>query len=78
MTTIKKIVQIPADRRLRLDLPIPDAVPTGRAEMLLIISATTGKRPRKPLAKLAGSLAGSVNLSRDSVTLQREWRDEWE
>lgn len=77
MATIKKIVQIPSDRYLRLDLPVPDGVPAGKAEVLLIISTATEKRTRKPLVELAGSLAGSAAFSRNSVELQREWRDEW-
>jgi hypothetical protein len=38
MNTIRQIVHIPADRRLRLDLTLPEDIPEGQAEMTMIFS----------------------------------------
>lgn len=35
MTTIEQIVDIPADRRLRLDMPLPQNVPSGTVKIVL-------------------------------------------
>ncbi|MDR2825799.1 MAG: hypothetical protein LBV76_03265 [Deltaproteobacteria bacterium] len=38
MNTFQQTVNIPKDRQLTLNVTLPDDVPTGRAEMLLILS----------------------------------------
>ena len=38
MNTIQQAVTIPADRRLQVDLLLPDSFPAGEAEMLLVLS----------------------------------------
>ena len=38
MSAIQQTVQIPANRRLQLDLTIPENIPTGEAEMQVIFS----------------------------------------
>jgi hypothetical protein len=40
MNTIQQTVHIPADRRLRLDLILPEDIPEGQAEMMVILSPT--------------------------------------
>jgi hypothetical protein len=40
MNTIQQTVHIPADRRLRLDLTLPEDIPEGQAEMTVILSPT--------------------------------------
>jgi hypothetical protein len=35
MTTIEQIVDIPADRHLRLDMPLPQSVPNGTVKIIL-------------------------------------------
>jgi hypothetical protein len=40
MNTIRQTVHIPADRRLRLDLTLPDDFPVGEAEMTIIFLPT--------------------------------------
>jgi hypothetical protein len=40
MNTIRQTVHIPADRRLRLDLTLPEDIPEGQAEMTVILSPT--------------------------------------
>lgn len=78
MTTIQKTVDIPADHRLRLDLPLPKDIPPGRAEIqVTIIPYPENSVTRKPFEGLAGSLKDSAIFSRDGVELQREIRDEW-
>jgi hypothetical protein len=41
MNTIQQTVHIPADRRLRLDLTLPEDIPEGQAEMTVIFSPHT-------------------------------------
>ncbi len=78
MTTIQKTIEISADHRLRLDLPLPEGVPAGLAEIqVTIIPYPETPQKRKPFAGLAGSLKDSPIFSRDGVELQREMRDEW-
>jgi hypothetical protein len=78
MTTIQKIIDIPMDHRLRLDLPLPKDIPAGRAEIQVTIIPSPEKPTiRKAFEGLAGSLKGSATFSRDAVELQREMRDEW-
>lgn len=73
MTTITKSIEIPQDRRLRLNLDLPDDLPIGRAELRLTI---TPEKPGQPRVKgLAGSLTDVYDG--DGLALQRQWRDEW-
>jgi hypothetical protein len=77
MTTIKKTFEIPADHRLLLDLPLPEDIPAGPAEIHVTITPYPEKsRKCKPFDGLAGSLKDSAIFGRDGVTLQREMRDE--
>lgn len=78
MTTIQKTIDIPTDRCLRLDLPLPGDIPAGRAEIqVTIIPYPEDVAPGKAFAGLAGSLRESPAFKRDAVGLQREMRDEW-
>ncbi len=78
MTTIQKMIDIPLDHRLRLDLPLPADIPAGRAEIqVTIIPHPEKTTPRKAFEGLAGSLRDSATFSRDAVAIQREMRDEW-
>ncbi len=81
MTTIEKTVEIPADHRLKLELPIPDDIPAGRAE----IKVTVIPYPEEPqsssadesinrLKSLAGVLKDSKTFAGDPVELQRKMR----
>ena len=78
MESIKQLVTIPEDHRLRMDVVVPDHVPAGEAEVIVVI-APVGTEP-EPVDwdSLVGSLADSPIFSRDPVALQREMRDEWE
>ncbi len=77
MNTIQQTVTIPADRRLRLDIELPDTIPAGRAEMVVVLSPVQEPVSKKPLNSLAGSLADSATFAGDPVQLQRAMRDEW-
>jgi hypothetical protein len=46
MNTIQQIVHIPTDRRLRLDLTLPEDIPEGQAEMTVILSPAADAVPR--------------------------------
>lgn len=46
MTTITKSIEISPDRRLHLNLDLPDDLPIGRAELRLTITPEQPDRPR--------------------------------
>ena len=77
MTTINKSVEIPADRRLQLDLLLPPDLPVGRAEIVVTITPTPEDSKAKPFEGLAGSLRSSGIFEGDSVDIQRKMRNEW-
>ena len=77
MNTIQQTVTIPPDRRLQLDLSLPDSIPVGQAEMLVVLSPAQEDRPPKSILHLAGCLANSATFAGDSVALQKAMRDEW-
>jgi hypothetical protein len=78
MDTIQQTIEIPKDHRLRLDLPLPSDIPSGRAEVhVTIVPCGQAQKGRRPFEGLAGSLKDSVIFGRDGVELQREMRDEW-
>ena len=78
MTTIQKAVEIPPDRRLRLDLLLSNDIPVGRATVsITIIPQPETSLERKPFEGLAGSLKNSPIFGLDAVELQRRMRDEW-
>jgi hypothetical protein len=52
MTTIQKSIKIPEDRRLHLDLTLPEDFPAGQAKILISPSVET--EPPAPLPELAG------------------------
>ena len=73
MTTITKNIEIPQDRRLQLNLDLPDDLPIGRAELRLTITPELPDRPR--FEGLAGGLK-EVDDG-EGLALQRQWREEW-
>jgi len=78
MDTIRKTVTIPANHKLHMDLDIPERVPAGEADVVLVISPRNGGARAAGLGALAGCLADSPTFSRDPVRLQKELRDEWD
>jgi hypothetical protein len=77
MTTINISLEIPADRRLRLDLVLPDDLPTGRAELRLTINHVQSEESDISFKSLFGCLKGRDVFLGDSVELQRAMRNEW-
>lgn len=77
MNTIQKTIDIPANRHVQVDLSIPQDIPTGKAEMLVIISSVTDTTPTHSIKHLAGSLANSRTFAGDPVAIQKAMRNEW-
>jgi hypothetical protein len=74
--TIQRTVTIPADRRLFLELPRD--VPTGEADVKLVITPQDSVRPRgRPFEGLFGCAKGSGVWDGDAVEIIRKLRDEW-
>jgi hypothetical protein len=74
MATIQKTIEIPEDRRLRLDLTLPEDFPAGKAKVRVFISPDAETGPLPPLSELAGSLKDSPNFSGDPMEIQRKIR----
>ncbi len=77
MNTIQQTVTIPADRRLQLDLSLPDSIPAGKAEILVVLSPIKEVAPKKSIERFIGCLADSATFAGDPVEIQRKLRDEW-
>ena len=77
MNTIQQTVTIPANRRLQLDLPLPDSVPVGQMEMLVVLSPARQDKTCQSIRRFIGCLADSATFAGDPVTLQKALRDEW-
>jgi hypothetical protein len=76
MNVIQQTVQIPANRRLRLEFTLPDDFPMGEAKVL-VLPPESPKNAYASIKHLAGCLADSKTFAGDSITLQRAMRDEW-
>jgi hypothetical protein len=46
--TIEQTIEIPADRRVHLDLPLPETTPTGRAEVQITITMVPASKKEEP------------------------------
>lgn len=78
MEAIKQQLNIPADHRLKLDIILPDEIPVGAAELILIVAPQSGlQNNQRDIMKLAGCLRHSRALRGDPVSIQKGWRDEW-
>jgi hypothetical protein len=77
MNTFQQTVTIPRDRHLRLDFILPESIPSGEVEMLLVFSPVRETRNKPSIQRLAGCLAGSAAFAGDPVALQKAMRDEW-
>jgi hypothetical protein len=79
METLKKIVTIPANHHLKLDVTLPTSFPTGEVELVLVVASKADYINRsRQLLSLAGRLRQSVNFSGDPLTLQKTLRDGWQ
>ena len=78
MENIKKRVVISPDRILHLDVELPESLPLGLAEVVLLVSpASSVEDSVEAINSLAGSLSDSPRFSGDPVAIQRKLRDEW-
>jgi hypothetical protein len=73
MTVLRKSIDIPADRRLYLD--IPREMPTGAAEV--IIRSFETKKPDDDFDEFFGCFKGHKLWEENSVTLVRNMRNKW-
>lgn len=84
---IEQIVEIPASRRLHLDIDIPPEIPTGATARLELVwsmqKEATGvaagrkvKIDRTPISRYFGII--SPDAYGDGVAYQRKLRDEWD
>jgi hypothetical protein len=74
MIIIKKTIEIPADRLLKLELP--DSLTPGKAELTLEITPEPKPNGKAIMAHF-GCLKGTTAFGEDSVEFQRKIRDEW-
>ena len=77
MNTFQQTVIIPSNRRLQLDLPLPDSIPVGQAEMLVVLSPAQQEKTCQSIRHFIGCFADSTSFAGDPVALQKAMRDEW-
>ena len=78
MEAIKRQLNIPANRRLKLDIILPDEIPVGAAELIMIVaSQPVLQNGRRNIMNLAGCLRHSKALRGNPVSIQKGWRNEW-
>ncbi|MDR1608066.1 MAG: hypothetical protein LBT38_06620 [Deltaproteobacteria bacterium] len=72
---IKKTIEIPDDRRLKLDLELPDSLPPGKAELSLTVTPLRENSGRDPFEGFYGCIKSGAYAG-DPVEIQRKLRDE--
>lgn len=77
MASIQKSVTIPENRRITLELELPESVPVGSAEVFVTIVSREKPQSGKTIEDFIGCLKDSDAFSGDPVELVRQWRDEW-
>jgi hypothetical protein len=75
MTTFDKIVKIPEDRHLVLELP--SDTPTGEVNISVTITPIKQKTTNRTLASFCGTLKNNPIFRGNAVEFQRKIRDEW-
>ncbi len=78
METIRQTWTIPKSRQIHIDVRLPDYIPTGEAEVVMIIMPDKKNNNKQALMKLAGCLKDSETFRDDPVSIQKALRDEWE
>lgn len=86
MPTIEKTIEVPENRRLEIDLP--DDMPTGSVKMVLTLLPSTAEElpmseaeleaRRKVIRSAAGIFKDNPAFARGGPAIQRELRDEWD
>ena len=72
MNAIQQTVQIPANRRLQLDLTIPEDVPTGEAEIQVVFSPLRKDVPPRETCNRLGFMRGHGVIPEDIKSVGRE------
>lgn len=76
--TLVQTVAIPANRKLVLELTVPDDIPLGKAEIFVSMKPVTpAATPQHTFENYIGALSGSAAFVGDAVQIQRVMRDEW-
>jgi hypothetical protein len=75
MTTFDKIVEIPEDRHLVLELPAD--TPTGEVNISVTITPIQPKQTTRTLESFCGIFKDDPFVIGDPVEIQRKMRDEW-
>jgi hypothetical protein len=52
MITIQRTVDIPADRHLMFDLTVPETIPAGKAQVLVVLADNSAPQDTGPLDRL--------------------------
>ena len=80
MPTLRQIVHVRPDRRVRIEFTAPDDVPPGEVDALVVFTAPHGNLQERSrvISSLAGCLARNKSFAAGGVAVQREMRDEWE
>ncbi len=76
MSPITAEVTIPDNHQVHLDISIPDSVPVGEADLMVMILPRTVGRSRALLSQACGILKGSPIADENAVDFQREQRNE--
>ena len=63
METIKTHVNIPDDRRLVIDLHIPDIIPTGNTDIVLVFQGQEKNKPQR--SRVLGAFKGKIRIADD-------------
>ncbi|MDR2199510.1 MAG: hypothetical protein LBR53_08675 [Deltaproteobacteria bacterium] len=79
MPTIEKIISIPANGRIHLDmeLVLPQELALSNAKLCITISPVPTLTDDMPLSAFYGCLKDEDVFMEDSVEIQRKMRDEW-
>jgi len=65
MNAFQQTVQIPANRRLELNLIVPDSIPVGKAEMLVVLSPVPGQVRSQTISSRLGGMRGLGIMDKD-------------
>jgi sporulation-control protein spo0M len=77
MTTIEKTIEIPENRRVNLELDLPENIPAGVANIQVTVNSLQMKKVTwKDLQKFQGCLKDFPIFEGDAVEIQRKMRDE--
>ena len=79
MTTLQTSVEVTEERRLRLDIRLPEDLPTGYADVRIhIVPSNEGKdAPSISIMDFFVAFKGENAFGGDSVEIIRGIRDEW-